>query len=170
MCYKTVDTDFFGLLLCNSLMQVHQPKRPLTPQKILIAAANLAGTKARKMVLEEKGHHVIVASKAKDALQHVENDGLALVIVDFNLEHGKGLALLEEVCAHKSALPTILLAEPVQELELDCASCRPDIVVSKQFDEVAQLLKAVEKLLRRRVPRKRPGNVQKPPSSSRKLG
>ncbi|MCW5966448.1 MAG: response regulator [Bryobacterales bacterium] len=151
-------------------MQVHQPKRTLAPHKILLAAANQAGTKARKMVLEEKGHHVIVASKAKDALHHMENDGLALVIVDFNLEQGKGLTLLEEVCAHETALPTILLAEPVQEMELDGSSCRPDIVVAKQFDEVAQLLKAVDKLLRRRVPRKRPGNVQKPPTAAAKHG
>ncbi len=151
-------------------MQSTRPKRPITPHKILLAAANQAGAKARKTVLEEKGHHVILASKAKDALSHVENDGLALVIVDFNLEHGKGLALLDIVCAHETALPTILLADPLQEIEADCASCRPDIVVAKQFDEVPQLLKAVDKLLRRRVPRKRPMSIQSPPTPAKKHG
>lgn len=137
-------------------MPLPQPKRPAQPHRILLAAANQAGTKARKVVLEEKGHEVVMASKAKDALQHLEAGGLAVAVIDFNLEHGKGLELLQEVCTHYGGLPTILLADPVQGIHLDGAACQPDIVVAKQFDEVTQLQRAVEKLLRRRVPRKKP--------------
>ncbi len=151
-------------------MQPPQPKRSAQPHRILLAAASQVGTKARKILLEEKGHEVIVVSKAKDAMLQLESDNLALVIVDFNIEHGKGLDLLTEVCAHPSDLPTILLADPVQGIEVDAATCRPNIIVAKQFDEVTQLLKAVEKLLRRRVPRKRPGSLGGEPPPRKKHG
>ncbi|MCU0227975.1 MAG: response regulator [Bryobacterales bacterium] len=151
-------------------MPLSQPKHPAQTHRILLAAANQVGTKARKVLLEEKGHEVLITSKAKDAMHHLEAGGLALVIVDCNLEHGKGLELLQEVCAHASGLPTILLADPVQGLELDGAACQPDIVVAKQFDEVTQLQRAVEKLLRRRVPRKKPGSVSGAPPKKRKQG
>jgi len=143
-------------------MQLSQRKRPTTPPTILIAAANQAGAKARKMVLEEKGYHVVSAHKSKDALQQLEGEEVSLLIVDFNLEHGKGLELIDQVADLMPTLPTILLADAMQALSEDLTDCRANMVIPKQFDEVSQLLRAVEKLLRRRTPRKRPGSVTKP--------
>ena len=152
-------------------MRTPQPKRLSNSIQILIAAANQAGTKARKLVLEEKGYAVVIASKSKDALQQLEENCPSVLIVDYSLEHGKGLALLDLVCESAPDMPTILLADPLQEIEADLSNCRADVVVAKQFDEIPQLLRSVEKLLRRRLPRKRPGTVSKSKSSSaKKLG
>lgn len=111
-----------------------------------------------------------VASKIKDAVEHAAENSLGLVIIDFNLEHGKGLSLLDSLCETAPQLPTILLAEPLQEIEVAGAGCRADLVVPKQFDEIPQLLKAVDKLLRRRLPRKMPGTVRKTAPAAKKHG
>lgn len=151
-------------------MSLPPAKRSTLSQRILLAGPNQAGTKARKTVLEEKGHQVIVASRLKDALHHAENDAPCMAIVDFSVEHGKGLLLLDSLLEASPNLPTILLADPLQTIEADGSNCRPDLVVAKQFDEVPQLLKAVEKLSRRRVPRKKPVGIRKAATVARKHG
>jgi CheY-like chemotaxis protein len=151
-------------------MQSPDAKRPPNNFNILIAAPNKAGTKARKIVLEETGYTVAVASKSKDAVDSIADGFTSLLIVDFSFEHGTGVAFLDQVRAEYPQLPTVLLADPLQEIEADVNNCCADVLVPKQFDEIPQLLRAVEKLQRRRKPRKQPKTIRAVGTKTKKTG
>jgi DNA-binding NtrC family response regulator len=151
-------------------MQSPDASHPYSRFHILIAAPNKTGTKARRTVLEEKGYTVAVASKSKDAMEWMAQEQTSLLIVDFSFDHSRGLAFLDEVRAAFPEIPTVLLADPLQEIEADTGNCCVDILVPKQFDEIPQLIRAVEKLQRRRKPRKQPKSIRATAKTTKKTG
>lgn len=150
-------------------MQTSQRKQPPPPPLLLLAAPNQTATKARKIVLEEKGYQVVSVHKKKDALQRLEEQQIALLIVDFSVDHSSGLELINQAAEVAPDLPSILLVDMLQEVSADLTDCRAAMVVPKQAEELSNLIRSVEKLLRRRSPRKRPSAIRKP-MQSRKLG
>lgn len=120
-------------------------------------------------MLEEKGYQVVSLHKAKDTIPRLTDEGVSLLIVDFGLDHSKGLELIDQAADLAPALPTILLVDRIQELSADLTDCRADVVLPKLGDELDQLIRSAEKLLRRRGPRKRPAAISKP-APVRKLG
>lgn len=149
-------------------MQTSQRKQLPPPPLLLLAAPNQTATKARKIVLEEKGYQVVSVHKKKDALQRLEDQSVSLLIVDFGVDHSSGLELIEQAAEASPDLPSILLVDALQEVSADLTDCRAAMIVSKQAEELAHLIRAVEKLLRRRNPRKRPAAIRRP-TQARKI-
>jgi DNA-binding response OmpR family regulator len=136
------------------------------PTRILLLASHQAGLKARKIVLEEQGYEVIPCSKSKDATAHLAAGSFALLICDYKLDQRTGVDFVREMREAYATLPSILLLTPVEEISVDLAECSADLVVSKKANEVAQLVRSVERLLSRKAPRKKPTSIRKAASTN----
>jgi len=145
-------------------MQPTRGKSRKVPARLLLLGTHQAGLKARKIYLEERGHEVIACNKVKDAHTHLAGTDISVLICDYKLDLQNGVEFLRETRAQHASLPTILLLNQVEEISVDRENCCADIVVSKHFNELTFLARGVERLLSRKVPRKKPAAIRKPPA------
>lgn len=138
-----------------------QAKSTNHPARILLLANHQAGLKARKIVLEEQGYEVIPCSKVKDAAAHLAGGGISLLVCDYKLDQQNGVEFLRATRESHATLPSILLLTPVEETQVDPLACGADLLVPKRANEVAQLVRAVQRLLTRKAPRKKPAAIRK---------
>lgn len=131
------------------------------PARILLLGNHQGGLKARKIYLEEKGHEVIPCNKVNDAVTHLANTDISLLICDYKLDKQNGVDFLHETRAKHTKLPMILLLNQVEEMSVNREDCCADLVVSKHFNELAHLARSVERLLSRKAPRKKPAAIRK---------
>ena len=116
---------------------------------------------------------MIPCSKTKDATAQLAAGNFALLICDYKLDQRTGVEFVSEMRETYATLPSILLLTPVEEISVDLAECSADLVVSKKANEVAQLVRSVERLLSRKAPRKKPTSIRKAaasPNQSRSQG
>jgi putative two-component system response regulator len=100
-------------------------------------------------ILERAGHEVIGAETSDDALAHLEDTGIALVVSDIVMPGLTGLELLEEVRARRPSLPVILVTGAGTYENLSQAVTRgADGLVIKPFSH-ADLQNAVAAALER---------------------
>ena len=124
---------------------------------ILIVDDNEMGLLARKQVLQELGHRVTEVSSAKEALRLFGSGLFDLVITDFRMPDLNGIELIQNARAIRPEIPIILISGFTTALGLDEATTGADIVLQKSALEVPQLIRAVNRLLRKTpaTPRKR---------------
>ncbi len=135
---------------------------------------NGLGLVARKSVLEELGHRITIASTAEDALELFTRQRFDMVITDFKMPKMNGIELtvqIRKVCAD---IPVILISGFTDALGLNEATTGADLVIQKSSREVTQLIRGVNRLMRR-MPRKpagseSPSRLRKSQASSRASG
>ena len=137
------------------------PRRNLPPVSerqalILLVNTNADGRKARKAVLEEQGYRVIASSSGADALEQCANAKFDLVVTDDKLHRIDGLDLLDRLRTQSPDLPVILISEFVDALGLNEENTGADAVIQKSANEVAHLIRAAGRLLRRKPVKKQP--------------
>lgn len=126
---------------------------------ILLVNSNVHGRTARKSVLEEQGHRVVVSSSGADALEQCSRQQFDLVITDDKLQRMDGLDLLARLRTQSPGVPVILISDFVEALGLNEQNTGADAVIQKSANEVAHLIRAANRLLRRK-PLKKPAGSQ----------
>lgn len=119
-------------------------------RRILLVDDNLNGLAARKTVLEELGHKLTIASSGKQALEIFKEHKFDLVVTDYRMPHMSGLELIAELRKLEPGLPIVLLSGFVDALGLNEAGTGADAVIQKSSNEVAHLIRAISRLLRRK--------------------
>jgi len=122
---------------------------------------NVNGSTARKTVLEELGHKINVASSGADALEQFSQHKYDLVVTDYRMPRMDGLELIVRLRKLAPDIPIVLISGFVDALGLNEATSGADSVIQKSANEVNHLVRAVNRLLRRK-PSKKPASGAPP--------
>ena len=142
---------------------------PADPKRILIVDDNKMGLSARRAVLEAVGHKITTASCAAEALGLFDDGGsFDLVVTDYKMPKMNGVELIAELRVRSASLPIILISGFTDTLGLNEANTQADAVLQKSANEVAQLMRAVAKLLNKPASRKPPGSAGRTPPAVKK--
>jgi CheY-like chemotaxis protein len=129
---------------------------------------NFHGLIARKSVLEELGHKVTTSKCGPEALELFSAGDFDVLITDYRMPGMNGLELIEHVRKLQPSTAIILLSGFVDPLGLSEESTGADIVIPKSAGEVATLVRSVNRLLSRKLPRKPPASQYNPPPAQSK--
>lgn len=129
--------------------------------RILLVDDNSLGLAARRSVLEELGHKVLTSGTAVDALELCGNHSFDVVVTDYKMPKMNGVELIGRLRKLHPATAVILISGFTDTLGLDEASTGADVVLQKSNNEVPQLIRAVNRLLRKQqAPPKKPSGSQ----------
>ncbi len=134
--------------------------------RILLVDDNAHGLSARKSVLEELGHVIETAPGGAEALECLSRHKFDLVVTDYKMQSMDGLELIGRLREQSPDLPIILISGFVDSLGLSEDNTHADVVIQKSANEVSHLVRAVNRLLRRKPAKKPPASV--PPKARRK--
>jgi len=135
---------------------------------ILLVDDNSMGLAARRSVLEELGHHVQTSGTATDALDLCGKQGFDVVVTDYKMPKMNGVEFIGRLRKLYPATSVILISGFTDTLGLDEATTGADIVLQKSNNEVPQLIRAVNRLLRKQqTPPKKPTGSQGPAKNSK---
>jgi CheY-like chemotaxis protein len=137
------------------------PSVPEPGFHILIVDDNELGLLARKQVLRELGHHVTVVSSAQEAVRRFTSEPFDLVVTDYRMPDMDGIEIIRRARAHNPEIPIVLISGFTNALGLNEATTGADVVLQKSATEVSQLIRAVNRLLRKNAPPKKRATVQK---------
>lgn len=140
-------------------MRVPAPAQAVLPARILLVDDNKLGLLARKAVLEEQGHSVTIAREGAEALEQFARGKFDLLITDYKMPRMNGLELIRKVRELHSGVPIILISGYAEALGLTEAGTGADVVIAKSAHEVQQLVRSVNRLLRRPAPKKPVGSL-----------
>lgn len=119
---------------------------PIPAPKILLVDDNRDGLVVRKLLLEEAGFHVDLASCGEEALDLVSSTRFDVVVTDYRMPHMNGAELIERLRAGDANTRFILLSGFVEPLGLTEANTGADAVIAKSANEGAHLLRWVKRL------------------------
>ena len=125
-------------------------------KRILIVDDNKMGLSARRSVLQAVGHMVTTASSGVEALELFRGGAFDLVVTDYKMPEMTGVELIVELRKISPNLPIVLISGFTDTLGLTEANTQADAVLQKSSNEVAQLTRAVSRLLIK-AQRKPPG-------------
>src|SRR5580698_10620316 len=117
--------------------------------RILLVDDNSLGLAARRSVLEELGHKVMTSGAAAEALELCGKHTFDVVVTDYKMPKMNGVELIGRLRKLHPATSVILISGFTDTLGLDEASTGADIVLQKSNNEVPQLIRAVNRLLRK---------------------
>jgi CheY-like chemotaxis protein len=146
---------------------IRNAQAPNTTARILLVDDNKLGLVARKTVLEELGYRITTAAEGLEALEHFSRSKFDLIITDYKMPKMNGLELISHVRESSADLPIILISGYADALGFDEATTGANIVIPKSANEVTQLVRSVNRLLRRAAPKK-PPTSHVPPSRSKR--
>jgi CheY-like chemotaxis protein len=135
--------------------------------RILLVDDNVNGSTARKTVLEELGHKIQVASSGADALEQFSQHKYDLVVTDFKMPRMDGLELIVRLRKQQPDILIVMVSGFVDTLGLNEATTGADAVIQKSANEVTHLVRAVNRLLRRK-PSKKPVSGAPPDLKSKR--
>jgi CheY-like chemotaxis protein len=125
--------------------------------RILLVDDNCLGLAARRSVLQELGHQVSTSANGAEALELCGKQGFDVVVTDFKMPKMNGVELIVRLRKLHPATSVILISGFTDTLGLDEASTGADVVLQKSNNEVSQLIRAVNRLLRKQhLPPKKP--------------
>ena len=133
------------------------PSKTPPSARILLVDDNHNGLKARKAVLEENGHQITIAS-AEDALSVFTQQKFNLVITGRRMGRTGGVELIARFREASPDVPIILISGYANTLGLTEANTGADAILQKGPNEVTQLVRTVDRLVRTR-------NGKKPPKT-----
>jgi two-component system, OmpR family, response regulator len=128
------------------------------PARILLIDDNNFGVVARKALLEEHGYKITTATDGQQGLETFNRGTFDLVITDYKMPRMDGLELIREIRQQTVGVPIILISGYAEALGMTEESTGADAVIAKSATEVAQLLRAVNRLCRRAAPKKSPAS------------
>lgn len=130
------------------------------PVRLLLVDDHPAGLAARTSVLNELGFAITTANSAELALEKFRAEPFPLVVTDYKLPGETGVDLIAKIRVVAPETRIVLISGFVDALGLTEHSTGADAVLAKSANEVSQLIRAVNRLLRRSVAKK-PGSVRK---------
>src|SRR5579863_4048766 len=138
--------------------------------RILLVDDNSLGLAARRSVLEELGHRVLTSGSAADALELCGKHTFDVVVTDYKMPKMNGIELIGRLRKLHPSTAVILISGFTDTLGLDEASTGADVVLQKSNNEVQQLIRAVNRLLRKQhaPPKKAAGSQPSSKTEKRK--
>ena len=127
--------------------------------RILLVDDNALGLTARQSVLEELGYLTVTVDEPSAAISRFENTQFDLVITDFKMPRMNGLEFIARIRELSPETPIILLSGFADTLGLDETNTGADAVIQKSANEITHLVRAVNRLTRRKLPRKPSGSL-----------
>lgn len=124
------------------------------PVRILLVNNNKLGLIARKAVLEDAGHRITTALEGQEAFERFAREKFELVITDYKMPRMNGLELIRRIRERAETIPIILISGYAEALGMTEQNTGANVVIAKSATEVPQLLRSVNRLLRRGVPKK----------------
>src|ERR1700680_2110363 len=129
--------------------------------RILIVDDHPLGLAARRSVLEELGHKVVTCGAPHDALELCGKQRFDVVVTDYKMPKMNGVEFITRLRKQHPAINVILISGFTDTLGLDEANTGADIIIQKSSHEVGQLIRAVNRLLRKqKQPSKKPAASQ----------
>jgi CheY-like chemotaxis protein len=115
---------------------------------------------ARRSVLEELGHTVLTAGTAAEALDLCGKHRFDVVVTDYKMPKMNGVELIGRLRKQHPATALILISGFTDTLGLNEANTGADVVLQKSNNEVSQLVRSVNRLLRKQQAPKKPASSQ----------
>jgi len=125
--------------------------------RILLVDDNSLGLAARRSVLVELGHQVQTSGNGMEALDLCGKHFFDVVVTDYKMPKMNGVEFIGRLRKLHPSISVILISGFTDTLGLNEASTGADIVLQKSNNEVQQLIRAVNRLLRKQ---------QQPPKKS----
>jgi CheY-like chemotaxis protein len=116
--------------------------------RLLLVDDHRDGLTARTSVLQELGLSITTAHSAEDALKQFQSAPFPLVVTDYKLPGMTGVDLIAKIRTIAPETRIVLISGFVDALGLTEERTRADVVLSKSGNEVAQLVRAVQKMMR----------------------
>ena len=133
----------------------------MRPQSLRILLINdTLGMMARRTALERHGHKVALAPSVQEGLDQLTSQTFDLVVTVYRMDNSSGQQEIEKIRQHDPQILIVVLSGYVEILGLTEQSTGADVVLSKGPHEVQNLLRAIDRLSRRRIPTKPPGSVR----------
>ena len=127
------------------------------PVHILLVDDNRLGLVARKSVLEELGYRITTATEGLEALEQYNQGAFDLVITDYKMPKMDGLELIKRIRGISADAPIILISGYADALGMNEDNTGADAVICKSANEVSQLVRCVNRLLKKTAaPKKGP--------------
>lgn len=133
-----------------------QPTEP----RVLLINENRHGLLARKTVLSGEGYTVTATDTASEALALFRDQTFDLVVTDDRMTQMNGADLIRECREIRPEVPVVLVSAMVDVLGLNEHNTGADAVVAKNAFEVSHMMRAVNRLLRRHTPPRKPVRSQ----------
>jgi CheY-like chemotaxis protein len=149
-------------------MPPKKSSRPGIQSNILLVDDNANGLKARKMVLEELGFAIVTATNGRDALAQFTPQAFDLVVTDYKMPYLDGIELIAALRKREPELRIVLISGFVDTLGLNEENTGADVVIQKNANEVAHLVRAVTRLMRVKLVRKPARGAVAPLKAKRK--
>jgi CheY-like chemotaxis protein len=122
--------------------------------KILLIDDNRQGLMARKSVLEEQGYSITTSPSGEDGLERFASEDFDLVVTDYKMPRMNGKEVIVAVKKERPGTPVVLISGMVDALGLTEQNTGADVVLAKSSNEVSHLIRAVNRLLRAKTPKK----------------
>jgi len=133
----------------------------MRPKSLRILLINdTLGMMARRAALERHGHKVALAPSVQEGLDQLTSQTFDLVVTVYRMDNSSGQQVIEKIRQHDPQILIVVLSGYVEILGLTEQSTGADVVLSKGPHEVQNLLRAIDRLSRRRILSKPPGSVQ----------
>jgi len=123
---------------------------------ILLVDDNQDGLLVRRSLLEEAGCMVAVARDGEEGLKVFKNASFDVVVTDYRMPRMNGAELIQGLRRVNPTVRVILLSGFVEPLGLTEENTGADVVIPKNANEPAHLLRWVKRLARRAALRKPP--------------
>ncbi len=127
--------------------------------RILCIDDSKHGCFARRTVLEELGHDVLVAHDGKEGVDMFSENKVDLVVVDYVMPGMNGAEVVRRIRGMNARVPIIVLSGYIERYGLDDKFREADATLHKGPREVAELEETVTRLLRK--------GRRKPPASAK---
>jgi CheY-like chemotaxis protein len=121
---------------------------------ILLVDDNRMGLSARRNVLEELGYKITSCLSAGEALASIADWKFNLIVTDYRMPVIDGIEFICRIRSHHPDMPIILISGFAETLGLDAKGTGADFVMQKSNHEVPTLVRAVQRLLARKTPKK----------------
>jgi CheY-like chemotaxis protein len=136
--------------------------------RILLVDDNADGLRARRSVLEELGHRVSTCGAPHDALELCARQRFDVVVTDYKMPKMNGDEFILRLRKLHPQVLVILISGFTDILGLTETSTGADVVMQKNHNEVNQLIRSVNRLLRQQKPAKKSVASQTGKSEKRK--
>jgi CheY-like chemotaxis protein len=136
-----------------------KPSLAATPH-ILLVDDNRDGLLVRRALLEEVGYGVEIARNGEEGLKVFQSSTFDVVVLDYRMPRMNGKELIQGIRQTTPEMRIILLSGFVEPLGLTEENTGADVVISKDSNEAAHLLRWIKRLVNR-------GSQRKPPSAER---
>jgi len=141
-----------------------------TQARVLIVDDNKLGLLARGSVLEELGHLVVTSAAPQEALELCSKQHFDVVITDYRMPKMNGIDFIAKLRKVDANTATILISGFTDAMGLNEENTGADVVLQKNANEVTALIRAVNRLLRKPAPKKKPASQQAAKTEKRKPG